>query len=189
MSSSTAQRIVSDESEHLVLVDEYDRPCGTAAKSVCHDGAGLLHRAFSVFVFDADGRVLVQQRSGEKRLWPLAWSTSCCSHPRPGEPMQNAAHRRLEEELGINCECHFAYKFKYQVEYRDLGAEHEFCWVYLARCKGKVRGNETEVADWSFMTRDEVDSSLRDNPDRYTPWFAMQWPRVRAQHLSMLNRI
>lgn len=177
-----ADQIVSDESDELILVDEFDRPCGFASKSICHDGDGLLHRAFSVFVFDDQGRMLMQQRSEQKRLWPLRWSTSCCSHPRPGEAMEIAAQRRVREELGLDCECRYLYKFRYQVGYGDQGAEHEFCWVYAARSNEPVKVNGNEVADWSYCSRDELDRSLRRNPERYTPWFAMQWRQVTAAH-------
>ena len=100
--------------DSLILVDEADCEVGHASRSRCHEGTGLLHRAFSLFIFNDRGELLVQQRSAAKRLWPLYWSNSCCSHPRRAETMEAAIHRRLYEELGIKCLLHFLFKFQYQ---------------------------------------------------------------------------
>src|SRR5207237_3693601 len=125
--------VVSSESELLVLVDEHDREVGHRSKAECHDGAGTLHRAFSLFVFDQAGRVLLQRRAADKRLWPLYWSNSCCSHPRQGEKMQDSIHRRLFQELQLRCELHFLYKFQYHARFKDVGSERELCSVYIGR--------------------------------------------------------
>ena len=92
-------RVVSSESEELILVDAQDRPVGRSSKAAAHDGDGQLHRAFSVFLFNARGELLLQQRGREKRLWPGYWSNSCCSHPRIGESMEIATHEREIEAL------------------------------------------------------------------------------------------
>ena len=105
--------IVSDQDELLILVDREDNELGFSSKAACHSGTGLLHRAFSVFIFNSSGQVLLQQRSEQKDLWNLYWSNSCCSHPRKGEQIENAAHRRMVEELSIDCELHYLYKFFY----------------------------------------------------------------------------
>jgi isopentenyl-diphosphate delta-isomerase len=121
--------VVSREDENLVLVDESDRVVGHLSKGACHDGEGVLHRAFSLFVFNREGQLLLQQRSEKKRLWPLFWSNTCCSHPREGETMDEAVHRRLHEELRMTSELEFLYKFQYQASYEDIGSENEICWV------------------------------------------------------------
>src|SRR5690606_32863661 len=95
---------VSDDSESLILVDENDNEVGTISKSEAHDARGVLHRAFSLFIFDDQGELLLQQRSPEKRLWAGYWANSCCSHPRAGENTDEAVHRRLEQELGMTAE-------------------------------------------------------------------------------------
>jgi len=157
-------RVVSSDSEKLILVDDDDREVGTLSKSACHDGDGVLHRAFSVFLFDARGQLLIQQRAGEKRLWPLFWANSCCSHPRAGEEMSEATVRRTGEELGVTAEVEFVYKFQYQANYRDLGAEHELCWVYIGLTnEAEVRPNPAEIADWQFLTPAEVDALIADD--------------------------
>src|SRR5919108_4992020 len=109
--------IVSNAGEELIVVDEHDREIGSRSKSDCHSGAGILHRAFSIFVFNGDNELLLQKRSPSKLLWPNYWSNTCCSHPRRGESMERAVQRRLEQELGFTCALDFLYKFKYQAQY------------------------------------------------------------------------
>src|SRR5690606_14929915 len=109
--------IVSFDDEALVLVDADDREIGFLDKASAHDGEGVLHRAFSLFIFNPQGELLLQQRAADKRLWPGFWANSCCSHPRRGESMQDAIRRRLDEELGLDCALHFLFKFQYQARY------------------------------------------------------------------------
>ena len=140
--------IASDTDELLILVDRQDNELGFASKAACHTGSGLLHRAFSIFIFNSSGQVLLQQRSQDKELWNLYWSNSCCSHPRQGEQIENAAHRRVMEELSIDCELHYLYKFFYQEPFEQKGSEHELCSVFVGRYDGKVSINIAEIADW-----------------------------------------
>ena len=107
------REIVSSSNEELILVDEQDREIGCKSKSDCHIGNGILHRAFSIFIFNTNNEVLIQKRSSEKLLWPSCWSNACCSHPRYGEPMKTAVVRRLVQELGFNCPLIFLYKFQF----------------------------------------------------------------------------
>ena len=171
--------IVSSEAEELILVDEKDRTVGYRSKADCHDREGRLHRAFSVFVFNGQGEVLLQQRAPGKRLWPLFWSNSCCSHPRRGESMEEALHRRLAQELRIACRLHFLYKFRYQASFGEAGSEHELCSVYVGRSDDLVRANATEIKDCRYVRPDALDWEIESNPDAFTPWFKLEWPRVR----------
>src|ERR1700691_5698746 len=100
------------DSELLILVDAADREVGYLGKSACHDGPGVLHRAFSLLIFNQAGELLLQQRAAAKRLWPHYWSNSVCSHPRRSEGLMTAIHRRLDEELGISCPLQFLFKFQ-----------------------------------------------------------------------------
>src|SRR5215469_8949077 len=109
------------EAESLILVDEADREVGYMSKARCHDGRGVLHRAFSLLIFNDSGELLLQRRSAAKRLWPSYWSNSCCSHPRRTEAMEAAIHRRLYEELGLACPLHFLFKFQYQAQFDSVG--------------------------------------------------------------------
>jgi isopentenyl-diphosphate delta-isomerase len=181
-------RIVSSEDEPLILVDADDMATGTLDKAACHDGDGVLHRAFSLFVFDAEGRLLLQQRSAAKRLWPLYWSNSCCSHPRAGETMEVATARRLKDELNIRSGLEFVYKFTYQAAYGCRGAEHELCWVYVGRTDETVIANRNEIAATRFLTADELRVALSTEADKFTPWFKLEWQRLEHDHEELLGK-
>jgi isopentenyl-diphosphate delta-isomerase len=181
-------RIVSSEDEALILVDANDKQTGVLSKAACHDGAGVLHRAFSVFLFDAAGRLLLQQRAGGKRLWPMYWSNSCCSHPRVGEAIEEAASRRLYDELHTNAKLEFVYKFSYQASFGELGAENELCHVFLGRIDDQPVANDTEIAAMRFVTVAELEQAFRDDGDAFTPWFRMEWKRLRDEFADTLAR-
>ena len=169
--------------EALILVDDADREVGHASRARCHEGSGLLHRAFSLFVFNERGELLIQQRAAGKRLWPLYWSNSCCSHPRRAESMDSAIHRRLHEELGLDCPLHFLFKFKYQAQFDGAGAEHELCSVFIGRSVvQRVRANRSEVAAWRWVAPEALDAEMSAGTERFTPWFTQEWARIRKDH-------
>ncbi|HEX5420529.1 MAG TPA: isopentenyl-diphosphate Delta-isomerase [Gammaproteobacteria bacterium] len=181
--------IVSNSSEELILVDELDREIGHRSKADCHSGNGILHRAFSIFVFNDDDELLLQKRSLDKPLWPNYWSNTCCSHPRRGESMDEAVSRRLMQELGFDCPLEFLYKFKYHAQYGAVGAEHEYCWVYHGRYSGPVDANVNEIAASRFLAITALEAELEANPERFTPWFKMEWAHIRHNYLdSLLSR-
>ena len=176
-------RIVSSDSELLIRVDEQDNELGVLSKGECHDGNGLLHRAFSVFLFDGRGRLLIQQRAAEKRLWPLYWANSCCSHPRVGETMAEATERRVHEELGLRAPLHFIYKFRYQASFGQLGSEHELCWVYAGRAEPfQLQPNPAELAAWRFVDVEEIDAMMVDEQANVAPWFRLEWQALRGPY-------
>ncbi len=179
-------RIVSSESEELILVDESDNELGFLDKQKCHDGEGILHRAFSLFVFNAYGELLLQKRSAEKRLWPLFWSNSCCSHPRKGDSMEVATRRRLQEELGIEASLEYVYKFSYRAQFGEHGSENELCSVYLGKTDQVDSANANEVADVRYLARDALHRELRTNPEEFTPWFKMEWERLSGEFAEQL---
>ncbi|MEO0974437.1 MAG: isopentenyl-diphosphate Delta-isomerase [Pseudomonadota bacterium] len=178
-SAAVKHEVVSSESEELILVDAQDREIGYLSKAAAHDGDGQLHRAFSVFVFDSQGRVLLQQRSAQKRLWPLYWANSCCSHPRRGESMAEASVRRLHQELHLSCDLQFLYKFTYQATFGDEGAEHELCWVYKGTTDELPVVNANEIANYRYVTPAQLDAEIAEHPERFTPWLMLEWKRVR----------
>ena len=180
-------RVVSSEAEELILVDDDDREQGHLSKAACHDGAGVLHRAFSAFLFNAAGELLLQQRADTKRLWPGYWSNSCCSHPRRGESMETATGRRLGEELNLAADLRFVYKFRYQAPYGDLGSEHELCHVFLGRIDDDVRANAEEISAIRFVTADALDAELSEHAERFTPWFKLEWDALTGEHSDMLD--
>jgi isopentenyl-diphosphate delta-isomerase len=179
--SPVGQRVSFDD-EPLILVDSEDRVVGHLPKAEAHVGDGVLHRAFSVFLFDDQGRVLMQQRAEGKPLWPLIWSNSCCSHPRRGEDVESAVQRRLREELGMESNAVFLYKFEYQARYDETGSEHELCWVFAGHTTDEPQINPTEIADWRWMSAEAVDRELVEQPDRWSPWSKMEWRRLRDEH-------
>lgn len=173
--------VVSFDSEELVLVDSDDREIGYRDKAACHDGHGTLHRAFSLFVFNPRGELLLQQRSKSKRLWPGYWANTCCSHPRRGETMADATARRLAEEMGMRCDLRYLFKFEYQADYRDLGAEHELCRVYVGQTADSVRANANEVESTRFIAPAALDAEIAAEPGHFTPWLKMEWRRLRSE--------
>ena len=189
MAERTEPTVVSFDTESLVLVDDVDRVVGYATKKACHEGQGMLHRAFSLFVLDGEGRVLLQQRAMSKLLWPGYWSNSCCSHPRRGESMAEATQRRLEEELGLRCPMQYLYKFMYRAGFGSAGAEHELCWVYAGRTAAAVRPNGNEIASWRWIEPEALDRELAQEPERFTPWLKMEWRRLRADYASLFTRV
>ena len=185
---TTKSEIVSSESEALILVDSSDEVVGYLDKSAAHDGDGVLHRAFSLFIFNTTGQLLLQQRAQGKRLWPGYWSNSCCSHPRKGETMDVAVHRRLQQELGMKADLRFAYKFEYRAPFGELGTEHELCWVYLGQSAMEPVINTTEIMDWRWIDPAKLTGAIAAEPDRYTPWLKMEWERLSADFTDRLPR-
>lgn len=187
-SLNESHRIVSSESEELILVDEADNETGFRSKADCHDGAGVLHRAFSLFLFDDAGRLLLQQRSAAKRLWPGYWSNSICSHPRRGETMDVATRRRLRDELNIEARLEFIYKFAYQAGYGDAGSEHELCHVFLGRAPADIRPNEHEIEAVRFVSVDDLEREFEQRPETLTPWFRLEWQALTTTYRERLAK-
>ena len=178
------------EAESLILVDEADRELGYMSKARCHEGAGILHRAFSLLIFNDRGELLLQRRSAAKRLWPHYWSNSCCSHPRRAESMESAIHRRLHEELGLACPLQFLFKFRYQAQFDSAGAEHELCSVFIGRSGGRVRADRHEISDWRWVSPEELAAEMRGaGAERFTPWFTMEWERIWRDHRPALHEL
>ena len=173
--------VVSFDSERLILVDESDREIGHASKADAHAGQGILHRAFSLFVFIPAGELLLQQRAASKPLWPGYWANSCCSHPRVGEDMDTATQRRLREELGFECALDYVYKFQYHAEFGSAGSETELCWVYVGQSNAPVRVTDTEIAAWRYVTPNALDREMATTPEHFTPWLKMEWRRLREE--------
>jgi isopentenyl-diphosphate delta-isomerase len=183
-----AHRIVSSESEELILVDENDQEIGFLSKAECHNGGGQRHRAFSVFLFNANGELLLQQRSESKRLWPGYWSNTCCSHPRRGESMTIATQRRLFDELNIEASLEFIYKFSYQVKFGPAGSENELCHVYLGLLSDAVAPNTHEIAAIRYLSPDDLMREFDEQPERFTPWFKMEWMALVNGYRDDLTR-
>jgi isopentenyl-diphosphate delta-isomerase len=171
------------DTDALILVDEQDRRLGHLSKALCHAGRGVLHRAFSLLIFNGRGELLIQQRSAAKRLWPLYWSNSCCSHPRRAESMEVATRRRLMEELGIRCDLKFLFKFQYHAQFDADGAEHELCSVYIGRSDETPRVDPDEVLDWRWVGPEALEREMScTGGAQFTPWFMLEWTRIWRDH-------
>jgi isopentenyl-diphosphate delta-isomerase len=189
--SFAADPVFTADQDSLILVDEADRGVGHLSKVLCHEGRGILHRAFSLLIFNDSGELLIQQRSASKRLWPLYWSNSCCSHPRRAETMEAAVQRRLYEELGLRCPLHFLFKFQYQAQFDATGAENELCSVFIGRSTGPVKINSEEILASRWVAPEALQQELTAGAGNFTPWFVLEWGRIwrdhRAEVLDLLS--
>ena len=182
-------QIVSFDDEKLILVDADDNILGYEEKLAAHMGKGMLHRAFSIFIFNSKKQLLLQQRSADKLLWPLIWSNSCCSHPRKGETDENAAYRRLREELGLETKLTYLFKFIYQAQFKDIGSEHELCSVYIGKSDVQIAINPNEIAGWEYFDIDVINVMFEQEPDKYSPWFKMEWQRIQAEFMNQVDSL
>ncbi len=169
---------VSFDNERLILVDENDSVIGYDTKANCHKGEGILHRAFSIFILNSRGELLIQKRSNKKLLWPNYWSNSCCSHPRESETMEQAIKRRLYEELGLENELEFVFKFKYHVKYKDIGSEREICYVYIGYNNDLPVVNKNEISEYKYINKKDVFREISESPGIFTPWFLMEIEKI-----------
>lgn len=160
-------------SNSVVLVDAADRSQGTAEKLRAH-AEGWLHRAFSVFVFDAQGRLLLQRRATDKYHTGGLWSNTCCSHPPPGTDPASAARQRLQEEMGFSCAVTPAFTETYRAPVGDGLTEHELDHVFVATVdEVTVQANPNEVADWRWVAPAAIRTDMSVRPSHYTPWFRL----------------
>jgi isopentenyl-diphosphate delta-isomerase len=155
--------------EPLILVDERNRAIGSAGKTAVHR-SGQLHRAFSIFVVDANGRILLQQRNPKKYHSGGLWANSCCGHPRPGERTLTAAHRRLHEELGVVSPLTFGFFARYQAGFDNGMRENELVYVYFGPLRSAVKPNPAEVSKVEFASAAEIESCIAQRPDTFVYW-------------------
>ncbi len=154
----------------VVLVDENDEVLGEMEKLEAHE-KGLLHRAFSVFIFNTKGQMLLQQRAASKYHSPNLWTNACCSHPRLGESYEEGAHRRLQEELNIDTPLKHLFQFTYKSEVGEGLYEHELDHVFLGNFEGEIDFNPEEVQALKWMSVNELSQDISANRENYTVWF------------------
>jgi isopentenyl-diphosphate delta-isomerase len=158
--------------EKVVLVDEQDNELGSMEKMEAHR-KGVLHRAFSVLLFNSKGEVLLQKRSSNKYHSAGLWTNTCCSHPKPTESIEVAVRRRLKEEMGIDIQPEFAYKFLYKVALENDLIEHELDHVYIGIFDNEPIINSNEVENWRFASLGKIKEEIHQNPEAYTYWFRL----------------
>ncbi len=167
--------------EQVILVDEADRQVGFEEKMKAHLDGGKLHRAFSVFIFNSRGEMLLQQRAGGKYHFGGLWTNACCSHPRRGEETEEAAHRRLQQELGFDCELREVFSFVYTATDAGSGlTEREYDHVFVGTFDGVPQPDPEEADAVRWIAGEELKRDMATNPGQYTPWFTASVDRVLA---------
>jgi isopentenyl-diphosphate Delta-isomerase len=158
--------------QQVILVDENDQPIGIEDKLKAHQNGGRLHRAFSVFVFNSAGQMLLQRRSRRKYHFGGLWTNACCSHPHPGESLEKSARARLSDEFGFDIALTEAFSFTYHATDAASGlTEHEFDHVLIGRFDGQPSPNPDEIDEWKWVAPDELGQDVQRHPQDYTPWF------------------
>lgn len=160
----------NDSGTLVVLVDEHDRVIGKAEKLSAHSGGGKLHRAVSVFVFNAKGETLLQRRADGKYHSAGLWSNTCCTHPAPGEEPEAAARRRLKEEMGFDTPLTEGFEFIYRTAVGSGLTEWEYDHVFFGEYNGAVKPNPVEVSDYKWVSLEELLADVKSNPQNYTRW-------------------
>jgi len=163
--------------ENVILVTPDDQPLGAEEKLKAHL-EGKLHRAFSVFIFNSQGEMLLQRRALHKYHSPGLWSNACCSHPRPGEDSEAAAHRRMKEEMGFYCHIERAFQFTYKAEFDNGLTENELDHVFIGEYNGVVQPDREEVAEYRWIDADSLKKDMQENPEQYTYWFRVVLDKV-----------
>jgi len=168
--------------EQVVLVSESDEILGVMDKMQAHEN-GILHRAFSVFLFNDKGEMLLQKRAADKYHSPNQWTNAVCSHPRMGETYMEAAQRRLKEELGIETPITYRFNFLYKADVGQNLWEHELDHVFTGNFEGEFKLNEEEVSEVRYISIDELDKEMSANPENFTEWFKIILKEYK-QHLG-----
>ena len=163
--------------QEVILVNEQDEPVGTMGKMEAHERA-ILHRAFSVFIFNSKGEMLLQQRAAKKYHSAGLWTNACCSHPNPGEETIAAAKRRLYEELGFTAALKKAFHFTYKAHFENGLTEHEYDHVFTGLYEGEIKPNTEEVNEYCYKTMEDIQHSLETHPQKYTAWFNIAFPQL-----------
>jgi isopentenyl-diphosphate Delta-isomerase len=158
--------------EHVILVDEQDHEIGTMEKMEAHR-KGLLHRAFSIVIFNSKGEMLLQQRAAEKYHSGGLWTNACCSHPRPGETLEDAGKRKLLQEMGFSCNLNYSHKFIYKVELDNQLTEYEWDYVLVGNYDGTPVVNPLEAQAWKYQSLASIRKHANENPEDYTCWFRL----------------
>jgi isopentenyl-diphosphate delta-isomerase len=165
--------------QQLILVNEQDEAIGVAEKMEAHQ-KGLFHRAFSVFIFNAKGEMLLQQRAIKKYHSGGLWTNACCSHPYVNQQIQEAAEKRLQEEMGFTTSLQKAFTFTYKASFENGLTEHEYDHVFIGKYSGTILPSAEEVEDYCYKTINEIEEEIITFPTKYTEWFKIAFPLVKS---------
>jgi len=163
--------------EQVVLVNKNDKEIGYMDKLKAHQ-KGILHRAISVFIFNSNGKMLIQRRALDKYHTPGIWSNTACSHPRENEKTIDAASRRLYEEMGMNVELEFGFSFLYRAEFSNGLIEHELDHVFIGFSDLNPIINRDEVCDFKYVDEQEIEALLKENSNSFSPWFKICYKKA-----------
>lgn len=175
--------MINEMKDLIILVDEQDNEIGVLDKLSVHQ-TGVLHRAFSVFIFNLKGELLLQQRADDKYHSPGLWSNTCCSHPGPGEGSLQAARRRMREEMGMECTIDFNFSFTYKFEFSNGLTEHEFDHVFFGKSDDLPNPDPAEVMDWRYMSLEDLEEDISKQPENYSAWLQICLPKVKEHFQS-----
>ena len=168
--------------EYVVLVDNKDNQIGLMEKQAAHVNP-TLHRAFSIFIFNSKGEMLLQQRALTKYHTPGLWTNTCCSHPRDGESLQQATKRRLMEEMGMECDLKEVFSFIYKADVMQGLIEHEFDHVFVGTTDVTPIINREEVESYKYETIENIKKDIEKNPENYTAWFKIAFAKLAENHI------
>jgi isopentenyl-diphosphate delta-isomerase len=171
--------------ERIVIVDEEDNALGEEDKEKCHDGEGILHRAFLAMVFNRSGQLLLTRRSEGKRLWPGYWDGTVASHTKVGEDYEQASRRRVKQEIGLEAQSvQYLFKFRYKVRYKDAGSENEICAVTVVSGadEKEIESDSNEISEVKAVGLEELREEVRTADDKYTPWLLLA-----LEHMKKLD--
>ena len=165
--------------QEVILVTEKDEVLGSMEKMLAHK-QGVLHRAFSIFIFDKKGQMLLQQRASGKYHGSGLWSNTCCSHPYPDEETEKAAQRRLQEEMGFSTPLEKIFEFVYKAEVENNLVEHEYDHVFTGIYEGPILTNKTEVEDYCYEEMERIKWAINEKPEKFTTWFKIAFPTIET---------
>lgn len=176
--------------QQVILVTENDEAIGVMEKMEAHK-KGVLHRAFSIFIFDANGNMLLQKRAQNKYHGGGLWTNACCSHPFPEESVEAAAARRLHEELGFNTPLKKEFHFTYNAQVENGLTEHEYDHVFCGEYEGEVKMNEQEVEAIAYLSMPDLEVEIKEQPSNFTTWFCIVFPQIKQwwkQHYGAMKQ-
>ncbi|MFY0652728.1 MAG: isopentenyl-diphosphate Delta-isomerase [Cyclobacteriaceae bacterium] len=173
--------------EEVILVDEFDNPIGTMEKLEAH-GSGQLHRAFSILIFNSKGQLLLQKRAESKYHSGGLWTNTCCSHPRPDENTDQAAKRRLEEEMGLSADLQWCFSFQYEIDFDNGLTEHELDHVFIGKSDSTPEISNDEASDYKYVDLAWLKVDMKENPSNYTHWFGIIMSKL-DQHYEVVKEL
>ena len=169
--------------QKVILVDKSNRKIGIGEKMKVHQ-KGLLHRAFSIFVFNSKRELLIQQRAKSKYHCGRMWANTCCSHPKPNETYSQATHRRLKQEMGFDCKLKKLFCFVYRKEFENGLIENEYDCVFIGKFDGTPKPNKKEVMNYKWISVKDLKKDIKKNPNKYTIWLKIALDRIKFSDIK-----